>query len=58
MLFNLLAGLLLAAYHNYTLIFMILGLLHPLSLVIILIVVRKIEPLRTPWVQRGAEARV
>ena len=45
MLFNLLAGSLLAIYHNYALIFIILGLLHPLSFLIILFVVRKIEPL-------------
>jgi ACS family hexuronate transporter-like MFS transporter len=45
MLFNLLAGSLLATYHNYALIFIILGLLHPLSFLIILTVVRKIEPL-------------
>lgn len=45
MLFNLLAGLLLGTYHSYTMIFIILGLLHPLSLIIILLVVRKIEPL-------------
>lgn len=45
MLFNLLAGSLLAIYHNYALIFVILGLLHPLSFLIILTVVRKIEPL-------------
>lgn len=45
MLFNLLAGVLLAMYHNYLLIFVILGLLHPLSFLIILTVVRKIEPI-------------
>ena len=47
MLFNLLAGWLLSVYHTYTLIFAILGLLHPLSFLIILVVVRKIEPLGT-----------
>lgn len=46
MLFNLLAGLLLATYHNYVLIFIILGLLHPVSFVIILTVVRRIEPIK------------
>lgn len=45
MLFNLLAGFLLATYHNYVLIFIILGLLHPLSFLIILTVVRRIEPI-------------
>jgi MFS transporter, ACS family, aldohexuronate transporter len=44
MLFNLLAGDLLTAYHSYVLIFIILGLLHPLSFAIILLVVRKIRP--------------
>ena len=44
MLFNLLAGNLLTAYHSYVLIFIILGLLHPLSFAIILLVVRKIRP--------------
>jgi ACS family hexuronate transporter-like MFS transporter len=44
MSFNLIAGALLTAYHSYVLIFTILGLLHPLSFVIILLVVRKIKP--------------
>jgi ACS family hexuronate transporter-like MFS transporter len=57
MLFNLLAGLLLATYHSYTLIFMILGLLHPLSLIIILLVVRKIEPLGNSGSYRAQHAR-
>jgi ACS family hexuronate transporter-like MFS transporter len=57
MLFNLLAGLLLATYHSYTLIFMILGLLHPLSLIIILLVVRKIEPLGNSGSYRAEHAR-
>lgn len=57
MLFNLLAGLLLATYHSYTLIFMILGLLHPLSLVIILPIVRKVEPLGSPRVYHQKEAQ-
>lgn len=45
MLFNLVAGLLLGIYHNYVLIFVVLGLLHPVSFVIILAVVRRIEPI-------------
>lgn len=45
MFFNLLAGFLLATYHNYVLIFIILGLLHPFSFLIILTVVRRIEPI-------------
>jgi MFS transporter, ACS family, aldohexuronate transporter len=45
MLLNLVAGLLLGIYHNYVLIFVVLGLLHPVSFVIILAVVRRIEPI-------------
>jgi ACS family hexuronate transporter-like MFS transporter len=44
MLFNLIVGALLAAYHSYVLILTISGLLHPLSFIIILLIVRKIEP--------------
>jgi hypothetical protein len=44
MLFNLIAGALLTAYHSYVLIFTILGLLHPLSFITILLVVRRVEP--------------
>jgi MFS transporter, ACS family, hexuronate transporter len=44
MLFNLFAGALLSASHSYVLIFMILGLLHPLSFIAILLIVRRIEP--------------
>jgi ACS family hexuronate transporter-like MFS transporter len=58
MLFNLLAGFLLGTYHTYALIFMILGLLHPLSFVIILMVVRKIEPLDSRWINHGQVAQV
>ncbi len=43
MLFNLLVGVLLTAYHSYVLVFAISGLLHPLSFLVILLVVRKIE---------------
>jgi len=48
MLFNLIVGALLTAYQSYTLIFAILGLLHPLSFVIILLVVRNITPVINP----------
>ncbi|MGD0521461.1 MAG: MFS transporter [Terracidiphilus sp.] len=44
MLFNLIVGALLAAYHSYALVFTIAGLLHPMALVVILLIVRKIEP--------------
>jgi ACS family hexuronate transporter-like MFS transporter len=54
MLFNLIAGALLSAYHSYVLIFTILGLLHPLSFIIILLVVRKVAPIvETPLRERG-----
>ena len=44
MLFNVFAGALLTAYHSYTIVFAITGLLHPLAFVIILLVVRNITP--------------
>jgi ACS family hexuronate transporter-like MFS transporter len=43
MLFNLLVGMLLTAYHSYVLVFAISGLLHPVSFLVILLVVRRIE---------------
>ena len=48
MFFNLVVGVLLAAYHSYALILTISGLLHPLSFLIILLIVRKIEPVISP----------
>jgi ACS family hexuronate transporter-like MFS transporter len=58
MLFNLIVGGLLTAYHSYVLIFAISGLLHPLSFLIILLIVRKIEPVISPKVceSEGAPA--
>ncbi len=53
MLFNLLVGELLAAYHSYVLIFTISGLLHPLSFLIVLLIVRKIEPVISPKVREA-----
>ncbi len=44
MLFNLLVGALLSAHYGYSLVFLMSGLLHPASFVIILVVVRRIEP--------------
>jgi len=44
MLFNVFAGALLTAYHSYSIVFAITGLLHPLGFIIILLVVRKITP--------------
>src|SRR5437764_12818152 len=41
MLFNLLAGAVLTAAHSYASLFLMAGLLHPASFVIVLIVVRK-----------------
>jgi ACS family hexuronate transporter-like MFS transporter len=48
MLFSLIAGAILTRFHSYLPIFLILGLLHPLSLAIILLLVRRIEPLAGP----------
>lgn len=45
MLFNLLVGLLLGLHHGYAPVFAIAGLLHPISFLLILVLVRKIEPL-------------
>jgi ACS family hexuronate transporter-like MFS transporter len=45
MLFNVFVGALLTAYHSYTIVFAITGLLHPLGFVVILLVVRKITPI-------------
>ncbi|MHB8655911.1 MAG: MFS transporter [Terriglobia bacterium] len=44
MLFNLLVGALLVAYKSYKPVFAIAGILHPLSFIIILLIVRRIEP--------------
>jgi ACS family hexuronate transporter-like MFS transporter len=44
MAFSLLVGALLSRFHSYGLVFTITGLLHPLSFVLILLVVRRIEP--------------
>jgi ACS family hexuronate transporter-like MFS transporter len=43
MLFNLMVGALLAAFHSYSIVFLIAGVLHPASFLIILLVVRRIE---------------
>jgi ACS family hexuronate transporter-like MFS transporter len=48
MLFNLVVGALLGAFHSYALIFPIVGLMHPLSLIIIFLIVRKIKPVISP----------
>src|SRR3984957_11056759 len=53
MLFNLIAGALLAKFHSYVPIFTILGLLHPLSFLVILLVVRKVAPVITPQLCEG-----
>ncbi len=47
MLFNLLVGALLAGGYGYSAVFLISGLLHPASFVILLLLVPKIEPVRT-----------
>ncbi len=58
MLFNLIAGALLAKFHSYVPIFTILGLLHPLSFLIILLVVRKVAPVITPQLCEGRRAAI
>lgn len=51
MLFNLLVGSMLTHYHSYSLMFMITGLLHPLSFIVVLMFIPKVEPLgcQTPY---------
>lgn len=44
MLFNPIVGALVTRYHSYALAFEIAGLLHPLSFLVILLVVHRIEP--------------
>ena len=46
MLFNFLVGQLLTYTHSYSLVLTIVGLLHPVSYLLVLIIVRRIEPLR------------
>lgn len=45
-LFNLLIGALLSHYHSYSIVFLIAGVLHPISFLVILFLVRRIEPIR------------
>jgi ACS family hexuronate transporter-like MFS transporter len=45
MLFNLLVGAVLTHYHGYGPVFLIAGLMHPLSFLLILFIVRRIEPI-------------
>lgn len=44
MLFNLLVGILLGWQHSYAIVFVIAGLLHPISFLLILLLVRHIRP--------------
>ena len=46
MLFNLLVGFLLDSFGSYAAPFLLAGLMHPISLVLILVTLRKIEPVR------------
>ncbi|MEK7753464.1 MAG: hypothetical protein AAB654_16185 [Acidobacteriota bacterium] len=46
MLFNLLVGAMLTWQGSYALVFLTAGLLHPASFILILAVVREIEPVR------------
>jgi nitrate/nitrite transporter NarK len=45
MLFNLIAGAVLTASHSYASMFLMAGLLHPASFVIVLLIVRKVRRL-------------
>ncbi len=45
MLFNLLVGWMLTEYGSYSPVFVIAGLLHPLSFLLLLAIVRRIEPI-------------
>jgi MFS transporter, ACS family, hexuronate transporter len=45
MLFDVLVGLILARYHNYSSVFTIAGLLHPMALGLILLLIPKIQPI-------------
>jgi ACS family hexuronate transporter-like MFS transporter len=44
--FNFLVGQLLTQYHSYSRILTIVGLLHPVGFVLILLIIRRIEPLK------------
>ncbi len=44
MLFNLLVGLILTRYHNYSPVFMIASLFYPLALLLIFLLIPKVEP--------------
>jgi ACS family hexuronate transporter-like MFS transporter len=46
-LFGLLVGYV-VTHHGYTFIFLLAGLMHPVALLLILVVVRRIEPVRVP----------
>ena len=50
MLFSPIVGALLTRYHSYTMVFRIAGLMHPLSFIVILLVVRRIAPAVVPRV--------
>lgn len=57
MLFDLLVGLILTRYHTYSGVFTIAGLLHPFSFLLVVAVVRKIQPVaglnnRRSWKQQ------
>jgi ACS family hexuronate transporter-like MFS transporter len=58
MLFSLLVGILLSRTQSYQTVFIIAGLLHPTSFIIILLVVRKIRPVIQPDALSSLSARV
>jgi hypothetical protein len=45
-LFNGLVGLLVTSYRSYSPVFLLAGLMHPMSFLIVLLVVRRIEPVQ------------
>ncbi len=55
-LFNLLIGALLSQYHSYSVVFLIAGVLHPISFLVIFFVVRRIEPIRVLAAKRPRTA--
>ena len=55
MLFNLLVGVLLDAFGSYRVPFLLAGLMHPLSFLLIMLTLRRIEPVNLQ-VNHTAEA--
>ena len=58
MLSNLIGGALLMRYHSYALVLSLAGLMHPVSFVVILLVVRKVAPVVTPRLSGYSDAAI